>query len=129
MKTPRPRFPLPSSLFPVLTISVLLVAGSSVLGEEGAAAPLATPRAPPTPFFCVFFCFFVVAPGLQEKLSWLLVEKKELSIQVQELQRQNRDLQEQVWGQPPPQDPLCPPPRGSEPPQHLPFFPSPPAPC
>uniref|UniRef100_A0A8C3CMT4 Shootin-1 n=1 Tax=Cairina moschata TaxID=8855 RepID=A0A8C3CMT4_CAIMO len=34
--------------------------------------------------------------GLQEKLSWLLVEKKELSIQVQELQRQNRDLQEQL---------------------------------
>ncbi|XP_075004418.1 shootin-1-like [Calonectris borealis] len=33
---------------------------------------------------------------LQEKISWLLVQRKDLTIQVQELQRQNQDLQDQL---------------------------------
>ncbi|XP_009472719.1 PREDICTED: shootin-1-like [Nipponia nippon] len=32
---------------------------------------------------------------LQEKISWLLAQRKDLTIQVQELQRQNQDLQDQ----------------------------------
>ncbi|KAM6135704.1 shootin-1-like [Phoenicopterus ruber ruber] len=34
--------------------------------------------------------------GLQEKISWLLAQRKDLTIQIQELQRQNQDLQEQL---------------------------------
>lgn len=46
-------------------------------------------------------------PDLQEKISWLLAQRKDLTIQVQELQRQNQDLQNQVppgtpTGTPPP---------------------------
>ncbi|GAB0187881.1 shootin-1-like [Grus japonensis] len=33
---------------------------------------------------------------LQEKISWLLAQRKDLTIQVQELQRQNKDLQDQL---------------------------------
>ncbi|XP_049686786.1 shootin-1-like isoform X2 [Accipiter gentilis] len=33
---------------------------------------------------------------LQEKISWLLAQRKDLTIQVQELQRQNQDLQNQL---------------------------------
>ncbi|XP_075609059.1 shootin-1-like isoform X1 [Balearica regulorum gibbericeps] len=33
---------------------------------------------------------------LQEKISWLLAQRKDLTIQVQELQRQNQDLQDQL---------------------------------
>lgn len=35
-------------------------------------------------------------PDLQEKISWLLAQRKDLTIQVQELERQNQDLQNQV---------------------------------
>uniref|UniRef100_A0A8C4V8D5 Shootin-1 n=1 Tax=Falco tinnunculus TaxID=100819 RepID=A0A8C4V8D5_FALTI len=33
---------------------------------------------------------------LQEKISWLLAQKKDLTIQLQDLQRQNQDLQDQL---------------------------------
>ncbi|XP_075355423.1 shootin-1-like [Mycteria americana] len=33
---------------------------------------------------------------LQEKISWLLAQRKDLTVQVQELQRQNQDLQDQL---------------------------------
>ncbi|KAM6073228.1 shootin-1-like [Theristicus caerulescens] len=33
---------------------------------------------------------------LQEKISWLLAQRKDLTLQVQELQRQNQDLQDQL---------------------------------
>lgn len=46
-------------------------------------------------------------PDLQEKISWLLAQRKDLTIQVQELQRQNQDLQNQV----PPGTPTGTPPR------------------
>lgn len=54
------------------------------------APPFPTPAPPFPPWLPLSL------PDLQEKISWLLAQRKDLTIQVQELQRQNQDLQDQV---------------------------------
>ncbi|KAM6401828.1 LOW QUALITY PROTEIN: shootin-1-like [Pluvialis apricaria] len=41
-------------------------------------------------------CYRQQLEDLQEKISWLLAQRKDLTIQVQDLQRQNQDLQDQL---------------------------------
>lgn len=65
-------------------------AWSSGTSSGRAALPSPTPR---TPFLTLHS---LLLPDLQEKISWLLEQRKDLTIQVQELQRQNQDLKDQV---------------------------------
>ncbi|XP_042663519.1 shootin-1-like [Tyto alba] len=60
-------------------------------------APLALPEeVPPEEDPDPAQCYGQQLKDLQEKISWLLAQRKDLTIQVQELERQNHDLQDQL---------------------------------